>query len=177
MANRVDLLIEKSMRYRGRILHELSLLELLINEYIAVYFCKEDRDIIREMHLLVLGDERINLNSKIGIFSSIAKNHDTNWYNSYVSLRPTEKKRPPKTMSNDLIYVIEERNIYAHRAIDMFYTFGDDSSNDLVLLRFKNNIEFITIKEEDFEILSNTIRNLGSYLSGHFINKKHTSPL
>ncbi|MBL4677587.1 MAG: hypothetical protein JKY70_15500 [Mucilaginibacter sp.] len=108
--------IPTAILYRGTILQEMALLEQLLNMYIVKYFCGDDKQKTSDMMLLIMGDERFTLGNKGQIFKIIAE-RDKGWYNSYVSKRQPEGKKN-NTLSQDLNFVIEERNIFAHRLLD-----------------------------------------------------------
>jgi hypothetical protein len=73
-----------SIIWRGRVLDAISSLEFSLNYYIAKYFCgEENQDMIKEMVLIILGDERINLGAKAQVFYAIAPNKHSKWYEEY----------------------------------------------------------------------------------------------
>jgi len=148
---------EIAINCRGIVLQHMAGLEQMLNIYISIHFCGNDENKNNDMFLLILGDERMSLNSKAQVFYSLATTYDKEWYKSYVSHRePKTPKNAPLTMNNDLVYVIEERNIFAHRVMD-------SDPNDRVpenIIRFKkmkNVLESIDYDQLKFLELHATI--------------------
>lgn len=162
--------INKSIEYRGKILNMMTLLEFMLNAYIARYFCGEDLHKIEKMVLLVLGDDRITLSSKAQIFHQIAIKEDKEWYDRYVSNRKIIKpKSSSQNMNNDLNYVIQERNVFAHRiiAFDDVYPFPDRPTDTIRFVRFKNDLEPLDYTKEKFDELYLVIAKLAEHFSNH----------
>ncbi len=130
MENYYSLITETAIEYRGKIIHEACYLEKMIDTYIAMYFCEENPLKISDMQLLILGDNRMNFESKRQIFDFISKNYDQNWYYQY------------KNISKDLQDIIEHRNVLAHCLLDT----SEDSKNFqegvIRFIRFKNNVDY-----------------------------------
>jgi hypothetical protein len=147
--------------YRGAVLQHMANLELFLNTYIAFFFCGRGSNRFQDMLTLILGDERMSLSSKAQIFHQISTHHDVKWYNAYESIRiPPKEKKGKYTLNNDLIFVIEERNIFAHRVCDIVGTMGGvDPVEDgaLRFMRFKNSIEPIDYTKEKFSELLKVI--------------------
>jgi hypothetical protein len=52
--------IAKSIMARGKILHEISLLEMALNLYLAIHFCgRENVEKMTDIQLLIFGDDRM----------------------------------------------------------------------------------------------------------------------
>jgi len=155
-------LIDQSIICRGTILHHITLLESLLNAYIAFHFCGKNKEKIEEMVLMILGDERMTLNSKAQVFYALATTHDKQWYESYKSFRVHPDKKKTYSMNNDLVYSIEERNVFAHRVLDK----GDLIDNlplpkgILRFARLKNDYEALDYDEKKYHDLERTILNV-----------------
>jgi hypothetical protein len=154
----------KSIEYRGRILHAICDLELLLNTYIAIYFCGCETPLSEEMQNVVLGDDRISLSSKAQIFHFLATTHHNEWFKQYVSPRPPEPKKKAYSMNSDLMYVIEQRNIFAHRVLDRdFYeeiTNEPTKDGDVRFLKFKNLIYPLDFNDASINDLYRVISRL-----------------
>ncbi len=111
------------------------------------------------MQVLILGDERCTLGNKAQIFQQIATKYDEAWYNSYQSTRLKS------SMSKDIFYIIEQRNIFAHRIIDSnVFTDSKLKEGSVRFIKFKNDIEPIDYTEAEF----NNIIKVSENLIGHF---------
>ena len=160
-----DKLINQSITCRGTILHHICLLELCLNVYIAYHFCGKNRKKIEEMILLMLGDERMTLSAKAQVFYGIGTTHNKQWYESYKSFRVHPDKKKTYSMNNDLVYSIEERNVFAHRILDK----GDLIDNVplpkgiIRFARLKNDYETLDYDERKYHELERTILNLTAH--------------
>jgi hypothetical protein len=141
-------------------------LELLINLYIAKFFCGVNKIKVEEMILLILGDERMSLSSKAQVFYFIASNHDQKWYQSYVSIRKHPDKKKVYSMNNDLTFVIEERNIFAHRVLDDGNLVDNVPfpKNELRFVRLKNEMEPLDYTDKKYNEIVNVILHLQHHL-------------
>ncbi len=155
----------QSIECRGTVLHFMANLELLINLYIAKFFCGKDGTKMEEMILLILGDERMSLSSKAQVFHFIASHHDKKWYESYVSIRVHPDKKKSYSMNNDLVFVIEERNVFAHRVLDNGKLISTSPIPVRVLrfARLKNEIEPLDYTDKKYY----EIVEVALTLSGH----------
>lgn len=105
----------KVIEFRGRILEGVAELDFWLGYYISMYFCGTDNDKkTNEMHNVLLGDDFVSFYSKIKVFKHVAENYDKVVYDQYHSLR-TQKKNSKNSMHSDLIFVMENRNTFAHR--------------------------------------------------------------
>lgn len=91
--------------YRGEVLNTVIVLERMIDVYIAAYFCTDPQK-RTEMILLLLGNERINFESKRAIFAEIIKTGST------------EIKKDRPDIGKEITAVMEHRNKLAHYVLD-----------------------------------------------------------
>jgi len=161
--------IELSAYYRGKVLHIISDLEFIINTCISFHYCgKKNHDKAFEMQLAILGDDRISLNNKAQILHFILTKYHSDWLKTYVSLRPKEPKKQPYTLNSDLVWVIEQRNVFAHRILDrdMFFSKEKTLKEGVIrFARFKNEITPVEYGTEEFDLLYETIGNLSVKLN------------
>jgi len=161
--------VNLSIQYRGKVIHNISFLEMAMNAYIAYYFCGDDDKKMTDMIVLILGDERTSLSSKAQIFHKLAISYDKTWYDSYISIRkPIDKKVKFYTMNQDMVYIIEERNVFAHRIFDSGIFTDEELPDDIIrFTRFKNEIQPIDYDKNKLdELLQLTIN-----LKNHFEKK------
>jgi hypothetical protein len=164
-----EVLQERAIRYRGAIIHFAISLELAISSYISMYFCGKDAKRMEEMISLVFADDKMTLNSKAQIFYYIASTYDEEWYSSYKSCRkPSQKRNSPITINNDLVYVIEERNVMTHRVFDNGEVYPDDE-NIVRFAKTKNIIEPIDYDDKKYIEVLIVIKNLTVYISNRVI--------
>ncbi len=165
-----DILTKKSIEQRGKILNAMANFEVLFNVYLAHYFCGSNTKKIEEMILIIFGDDRTTLSAKAQMFSHIATNHDKKWYDSYVSLRKPQHKKKPYSLNSDIVFIIQERNVFAHR----YLTTDDDLNgnptpkNVLRFVKFKNDLEPLDYTDEMLNDIYKTI----IYIMKHFIENK-----
>ena len=155
-----------SKQYRGEVLHAMSYLEMLINMFISSYFCSGDIKKAEQMILYILGDDRTNLGAKTQMIQQIGINHLKSWWDSYKSPRKPDKGKSPYKMSSDFQFVVEERNVFAHRIVDEIdlvnnYVFN---TKPITFLRFKNDIQGIEYTSQSFDLLIKTIYSLGAHM-------------
>lgn len=157
--------VERSILYRGKILHDFSMLEQLLDFYIAKHFCGEDTKKNYDLQLLLLNDEKLKFSSKAQIFHYIASRYDEQWYNNYQSKRSVLSAKRANALNEDLLYVIEQRNIFAHRVLNNDeYTSNQPSNGNVAFIRFSDEIEVVEYSEERFVELSNLINAITDYL-------------
>jgi hypothetical protein len=147
-----------SIIWRGRVLDGISRLEFLLNYYIAEYFCS-DPERVKEMILIILGDDRVSLGGKCQMFYAISQVKHSKWYNDYVSIRIPDKGKKPYSMNSDLVWVIEQRNIFAHRIV----SYDLDISNyntSTQFVQLKNQYNYTVYYKSDFDSLISVIENL-----------------
>lgn len=165
-------LIKKSISMRGNLLHQISILELGINVYMGDYFCGKDQDKNVDIQMLIFGDDRMNLGAKQQVFFAIASTKDIGWYNSYKSLRIPPPKKKAYTMNADLVWVIEQRNIFAHRVLNVgsFRNLEKMKEGHIRFVRMKNELEALTYSEADFQLLINTVTGLAAFIHQRIIS-------
>lgn len=158
--------LAKSIKYRGKVLHEISLMEMLINVFLGEHFCGINNPIgNRDMQILILGDDRMTLSAKAQVFHYIANNHYKEGFELYKSMRiHPEAPKKKYALNHDLDYVIQERNVFAHRILE-----GDvnaivkSKSLDAGVIRFvklKNGVDGVDYTEKKFKELIDTIQNI-----------------
>ncbi|MDB5157705.1 MAG: hypothetical protein JWR50_2412 [Mucilaginibacter sp.] len=159
-------LINKSILWRGQLLHQISILELGVNIYLANYFCGSNDDKMIDMQNFILGDDRMSLSAKQQVFFGIASTRDAEWYNSYKTIRPSQPKKKDYTMNTDMVWVIEQRNIFAHRMLDLdsFRSFNKREEGVVRFIRMKNELTPIDYPESDFELLMKTVFHIAEHI-------------
>lgn len=126
-----------SAYYRGQMMGEAIALEKRIDQFIAEHFCKTKR-LQNEMYLMFLGDNRISFDGKKQIFEWIAKKHHKEWAKSFSYDIYCDNTKGKSALSAALSFVIEQRNIMAHRMIRA----GHDD------LLEEDKITFLIVKNE-----------------------------
>lgn len=94
-------ILENSFRFRGAIIHETSLLERLVDVYLANYFCESEEKVV-EIIDIVLGGNRISFDGKRKILDVILKKKNSDIYQKYPSFKA------------DMNTVLYGRNNFAH---------------------------------------------------------------
>lgn len=162
---RLNEIINHTVKWRGLILHQMSYLEKALDNYIIFHLTdKKDEFKVSQMQLLIFGDNRISLESKRQVFHEIARNHDIKWYKSYNTIRKIEVKKDSIAMNRDLVYCIEQRNIFAHCVADT----TDEtlqSENQYGFLKFKDTSTRISITETEVRELELTIVALSKHIA------------
>ena len=143
------------------------MLEKFIDLYITDYFTNSDEHKSFEMQLLIVGDNRISFESKRQIFHFLAEKYDKEWYTSYKSVKYSVVKKDVVVMNKDLVYIIEQRNVLAHRILDTSpEALADDKG--IYFLTFKNELAEIYFTEKTFIELKVMIGNITKHLSKKF---------
>jgi hypothetical protein len=153
-------------KYRGEVLNEVAWMEKFLDEYIAKYFTSGNQKLLSEMHLLFLGDNRVTLENKRQIFYYIADNNDKTWYDEYESARTlSDKKGKPEkpTLNKDLVWIIEARNVLAHRIVDTTEE-GIHDNDKISFLAYKNEMTKYPMSSSDFGELMFTIKRITAFL-------------
>jgi hypothetical protein len=158
--------IKTAIIYRGTVLQEMALMELMLNQYLAEYFCGKDQEKISSMHILILGDERITLSNKIQIFNALTTSHDIIWVNTYISKRKGDGKKI-YNLNQDLNYVVEQRNIFAHRILDGggLDTIHPKHPNTIRFMKMKNEITPLDYSQQLFELILEVIIDIREFLA------------
>jgi hypothetical protein len=157
-------LLETSMIYRGKMLHYMSMLELVMNIYIANHFCGKDNDKINDMQLLILGDDRMSFKSKMDVFIFIAKKYDSEWYKTY--------KGVGKELRVDLTHAMEQRNVFAHRVADNEDSPLSGQKLDKAIVRYvsyKNSIGTEEYGNEKFIALLTMVVDMSKFIAERWI--------
>ncbi|MFW0718705.1 hypothetical protein [Pedobacter sp. N23S346] len=167
---------DNGINYRGRILNKVIDVEKVIEIFICRYFAETEKKQF-QLHFLILGDNRMNLDSKIQVFVSIAKSEHLDWYNSYITTRKEEKKAPD--LHKDLNHLIEKRNILAHAYMTNDYTFTPDSmslrqtrriNNDgdevVYFNKFQNKNRELIFSKKDIDDLEELSLNIINFIIG-----------
>lgn len=130
-------LIHKAWIARGSVINETALLELHIQQIIAEYFCNTQEKQI-ELVNVILGTEKITFNSKKEILKYIIEKK----YPEFI-------KKNPK-WNNDLTEIMQQRNIFAHFALDTRKeSIIDFSKNKTIgFAKFKNEQTVILYNDE-----------------------------
>lgn len=111
------------------------------------------------MQNLILGDNRIAFLPKIEIFHFIAKTNEKAWLDSY---------KGTSTLKKDLIDIMEQRNIFAHRIVDTSSSFtGVPPDGTLRFVTFKNDVNFNDYNQIIFESLVKKIKNVTDFIIIH----------
>ena len=156
----------KSKEYRGEILHHMANLDMLLNFYISLYFCGSNEQKVLDMIILVLGDDRMSLSSKAQVFYYLATKYDKVWYDSYKSPRKHDIKKQPYSLNSDLVYIIEQRNIFAHRLFDNSAFDKKPTSKDAIrFTRFKNAVEGVDFDPISFNTLFQVVTTVTIYFA------------
>lgn len=143
MRNTYQDLMRQAAEYRGQIINEVIWIEKMVDIYISSHFCKRDKSLMEEMHILLLGDNRIAFDNKRQIFHAIAMKHDDKWYDSYKDNSGLPKEVKTKTagaFNNALCYLIEQRNVLAHCLLDTTKEAKYREDEKIKFFRFKNEI-------------------------------------
>lgn len=156
-------LLDKANHLRGGVMGDLILIEKLIDGYIADHFCSSHL-MAKEMHLLILGDNRMSFESKKQVFQQIVIKHDLHWSKSYHSYRNDDRKKGRVPLFGDLDYVITKRNILAHCWLDTSVINEPLKAEKLVFVRFKNDIEEFDFSEKMIEELNQILYTIADFI-------------
>src|ERR1700761_4707132 len=98
------MVVERSMKYRGEIIHAVSRLDRVLDIYIATYFCsnKEKR---ADFANIILGGNRISLDGKRKLFDILIKKQTPDFFIRHPDFN--------KNMNT----VMYERNSFAHNIL------------------------------------------------------------
>lgn len=132
----------KSAQFRGNILDSVSMLEMIMDVFIATFFCRNEQR-IKDMQMFMIGDNRMSLESKRQVFYAIATRYYKNWYNSF---------SPDKKLNKALIDIIEQRNIFAHCVLDIRSesVIKFKKTGVVSFLRFKDDVSPFYYTDETF---------------------------
>ena len=122
---------------------------------------------------LIFGDDRVSLMNKSQIFHYIATNHDKKWYDSYLSTRESSSLKKPHTLMQDISFIVEQRNIFAHRVIDLgeFVRDSPIPQDSLRFAKFKNGIKGEDYNPEQFLDLTFLIVSVTTFIANKVNDK------
>lgn len=116
----LDLLEKKSVQMRGNIIASTIEVEMLIDDYLSAYFCKESQK-ANQLKELVLSSDRLSFGSKVDIVIVLVKSNKT-----FVSKYPDFVK--------NITGLLKHRNVFAHSEIK---TDLENESNEITFVRYK----------------------------------------
>lgn len=165
---------DNGINYRGIIIEKAIILEKSMEIFIGLYFCESDDEKIGVLQYLILGDNRLNFDSKLEIFTSIAEKFHPEWYNSYVSIRPDLKN---VSLKADLKFIMENRNILAHAYMsnEMFFEVKstnlkttkeqrDEDEGKVYFNKFINYHKEIPYDAESIKLLKNLAVKISNWI-------------
>jgi hypothetical protein len=158
----IEALNIRAIKYRGTVLNEICVLEKYMDNFITDYFTSNHPHKSFEMQLLIVGDNRISFESKRQVFHFLAETYYSDWYGNYTSPRNLISKKGVFVMNKDFTFVIEQRNILAHRILDVRGQKENDPN--LYFLTYKNELKEEPMSEESFIELISVIQELSLYL-------------
>jgi hypothetical protein len=100
--------VEASVLLRGMFINEVILLEKIIDNWLAKYFCKNKKR-QKEMFELILCHDRLTYSSKVQVFIFLVQNHCKQFQNEHPAF------------AKDLAEIGEKRNMLAHWLLDSTY--------------------------------------------------------
>jgi len=149
-------------KYRGEVINETIWIEKSVDVYIAKYFCKNEA-IGKEMHLMILGDNRMTFENKKQVFDFLAKKHEMDWYQSYNSIRDNSRKKNRVPLAGDLDYIIGERNVLAHCMLDVSKEALELGDGTIRFRRFKNDYQAFDFNEEKLNLIHKILYDIGTF--------------
>jgi hypothetical protein len=126
-----------------------------MDAYIAAFLCSEfERR--QDLHLLILGNERMNFESKRQVFLQIIKK-----YNHKIFVEHPD-------IAKDIEKIIQERNILAHYLLD----FGEEAmalpKGTIRFHKIKNDHTYLVYTGDDIERLYNKIEAILDIIASYF---------
>jgi hypothetical protein len=159
--------IEKiSIEWRGRLLHYMTHLELSINYCLMRHFCGDDVKKSEDFLIAVLGDDKLALMQKAQSFCEIAKRKNEKLYKDYKSTRTPDKGNKPHSLQSDLVWIIEYRNVFAHRVMGLSLSKENDNiiGEKISFVKVKNGIGANQITRDGFKELVELTKMLAKYI-------------
>ena len=144
---------ELSVKLRGQVVGACANLELIVEQFIATYFCPDDMKRIQNLIRLFF-KENTGLTRKIEMVKYIAENEITGLLKTW-----------PDIIS-DLFKIVECRNNLAHRYLDVSLQSVNDgnASNSIILQNLKKSIPPIVYSEDDVNAILDKIRDCSNIL-------------
>jgi hypothetical protein len=126
---RYPYLAPKAWTIRGLIINETIYLERLIDEFLGRHFCPDPAKRV-ELFELILGNERINFESKRQILQFVLEKHHKKLVDEN------------KSIFSDLKKIIDERNFLAHQLLDSSEeAFDKLKEGKIGFVKFRNSTE------------------------------------
>ena len=135
-ANKVVLL-------RGEIISQVIVLERYIDIYLAYYFTHTDGAKFTEMLELILSSDKMSFDGKRQVFCFLLKKHEPTFIAKYSSI------------SNDLIYILQQRNILAHYIFDLSDEAVRERPEIISFIKYKNATSLVDFDENKINNLVN----------------------
>lgn len=146
MENREEMYFLRAFYLRGKIISDTIHLERKMDDYVASYFCS-DQEKKKDLMQSLLSTKRIVFENKRLIFDFIVKKINPGWIKKYPKFR------------NDLIHIIEQRNIMAHYLLNTGTDAIDKMENKMDFINFRDNIEIEEFTKERQAILIKKIED------------------
>lgn len=146
---------------RGVILNEVVMLERIVDEILANYFCGTTPK-KQEMMELIICTNRMIFENKIQVLKVLLEKH-----------KPDFLKDNPTIIKDITDKIIPERNIFAHYWLVTTRELSDFiSKNQIVFIKFKNTTEYVYYDDKKFKticgLIGKTIRTLIAFQQEDF---------
>ncbi|WP_374949454.1 hypothetical protein [Mucilaginibacter sp.] len=155
MTEELAKLINRSILYRGEILHECIILEKDIDLSVVMHFTQSPSH-FNDMHELIM--DRMTFDQKIGIIQELLNRR---------SLDSLMVKRKEKLIK-ELRYVKEVRNKFAHRPMFVGYQEDEKIPKEFKMITYRDGINHIPFTKNDFELCIKRIKKCVEVLEGFF---------
>lgn len=139
MDTKLNDLVERSMHYRGVILHKCIILEQEIEDIIIKYFVSDFGKHI-DMHEIII--DRMTFDGKIAAFEELLKRN--------ISPEDQFDKVYGKLFS-ELRYLKDIRNKFAHYNIDMSFSRKQKMPKEFSLISYRNGAKAKVFSKGDFD--------------------------
>ena len=133
---KLDALIELSIKYRGEILHHSIQIEKDVDTYLANYFI---HDVEKQIELLELILDRLTFDAKLAILDVMLRKRHPGIYDKKFS-----------KLISELRILKDQRNMFAHYMMFSFYNEGDEIPKEFQLVNFRNSTDFKKFSKGDY---------------------------
>ncbi|MCO5945343.1 hypothetical protein [Mucilaginibacter flavidus] len=133
---KLEALIQLSIKYRGEILHDSIQIEKEVDTFLANYFIN---DVEKQIELLELILDRLTFDAKLAIFDTMLK-----------KLHPGIYEKKFSKLISELRILKDQRNMFAHYMTYSFYDELDEIPKEFQLINFRNSTDFKKFSKGDY---------------------------
>lgn len=140
-------ILKRSVHYRGIILHDFSLLEKVLDDFLVTFFVQDKR---RYGDFIVIVLDRTSFDNKIAMLETILQKGGKDDY-----------KKHHEKLCKELRIIKSNRNAFAHYVVDLNSERINRFPKEIYLVSYRNSEEYMMYSDHTVDLLLNRIQRCG----------------